>query len=60
MIALFDYLFKARLINCFQHFRMKDESAGEIPVAFVVRSNGSKITEEAIKKYISDQVIVIY
>ncbi|XP_044463078.1 4-coumarate--CoA ligase CCL1-like [Mangifera indica] len=36
---------------------MKDEAAGEVPVAFVVRSNGSKITEEEIKKYIYDQVI---
>ncbi|CAK9325753.1 unnamed protein product [Citrullus colocynthis] len=36
---------------------MEDEAAGEIPVAFVVRSNGSKISENDIKKYISDQVI---
>ncbi|KDP36410.1 hypothetical protein JCGZ_08679 [Jatropha curcas] len=36
---------------------MKDEAAGEIPVAFVVRSNGSKITEDEIKQYISKQVI---
>lgn len=35
---------------------MEDEAAGEIPVAFVVRSNGSKISENDIKKYISDQV----
>ncbi|XP_015877593.1 4-coumarate--CoA ligase CCL1 [Ziziphus jujuba] len=36
---------------------MKDEAAGEIPVAFVVRSNGSKITEDEIKQYISKQVV---
>ncbi|OVA10231.1 AMP-dependent synthetase/ligase [Macleaya cordata] len=36
---------------------MKDEAAGEVPVAFVVRSNGSQITEQEIKKYISDQVV---
>lgn len=35
---------------------MKDESAGEVPVAFVVRSNGSTITEEEVKQYISKQV----
>jgi len=37
-------------------FSMKDEAAGEIPVAFVVRSNGSEITEDEIKQYISQQV----
>ncbi|KAL4028802.1 hypothetical protein IC575_012013 [Cucumis melo] len=36
---------------------MEDEAAGEIPVAFVVRSKGSKISENDIKNYISDQVI---
>ncbi|XP_059287265.1 4-coumarate--CoA ligase 2-like [Lycium ferocissimum] len=36
---------------------MKDEVAGEVPVAFVVRANGSNISEEEIKKYVSEQVI---
>ncbi|KAJ6839981.1 putative 4-coumarate--CoA ligase 3 [Iris pallida] len=36
---------------------MKDEVAGEVPVAFVVRSNGSEITEGEIKLYVSQQVI---
>lgn len=36
---------------------MKDETAGEIPVAFVVRSNGSRITDDEIKQYVSKQVI---
>ncbi|XP_078151141.1 4-coumarate--CoA ligase 2-like [Carex rostrata] len=34
-----------------------DEVAGEVPVAFVVRTNDSDITEEAIKEYISKQVV---
>nr|ACY66928.1 4-coumarate:CoA ligase [Eucalyptus camaldulensis] len=36
---------------------MKDEVAGEVPVAFVVKSNGSVITEDEIKQYISKQVV---
>nr|A0A2H5AIX5.1 RecName: Full=4-coumarate-CoA ligase 1 [Narcissus pseudonarcissus]AUG71938.1 4-coumarate-CoA ligase 1 [Narcissus pseudonarcissus] len=36
---------------------IKDDSCGELPVAFIVRSNGSEITEDEIKKYISKQVV---
>ncbi|XP_058067945.1 4-coumarate--CoA ligase 2-like [Magnolia sinica] len=36
---------------------MKDYLAGEIPVAFVIRSSGSKITEEEVKQYIAKQVV---
>ncbi|THU72458.1 hypothetical protein C4D60_Mb04t12340 [Musa balbisiana] len=36
---------------------MKDELAGEVPVAFVVRCNGSQVTEEEIKQYVSKQVV---
>lgn len=38
---------------------MKDEQAGEVPVAFVVRSNGSTITEDEVKDFISKQVSFI-
>ena len=37
---------------------MQDEAAGEVPVAFVVTSNGSQITEDEVKQYISKQVIL--
>nr|ADE95828.1 4-coumarate:CoA ligase 1 [Corchorus capsularis] len=36
---------------------MKDEVAGEVPVAFVVKSEKSEITEDEIKQYISKQVV---
>ncbi|KAJ1280401.1 hypothetical protein BS78_04G229800 [Paspalum vaginatum] len=35
----------------------KDEAAGEVPVAFVVRAADSDIAEEAIKEFISKQVV---
>ncbi|WCJ27795.1 4-coumarate--CoA ligase [Euphorbia peplus] len=34
-----------------------DEAAGEVPVAFVVPSNGFDLTEDAVKEYISKQVV---
>ncbi|KAG2317478.1 hypothetical protein Bca52824_020600 [Brassica carinata] len=36
---------------------MKDEVAGEIPVAFVVRSEGSQLTEDDAKSHVNKQVI---
>ncbi|GMI77822.1 ARABIDOPSIS THALIANA 4-COUMARATE:COA LIGASE 1, 4-coumarate:CoA ligase 1, 4-COUMARATE:COA LIGASE 1 [Hibiscus trionum] len=36
---------------------MKDEASGEVPVAFVVRSEKSQISEDEIKQYISKQVV---
>ncbi|KAJ1268680.1 hypothetical protein BS78_07G153200 [Paspalum vaginatum] len=36
---------------------MKDDSCGEVPVAFVVTSHGSEITEDEIKQYVAKQVV---
>jgi 4-coumarate--CoA ligase len=35
---------------------MKDEDSGEIPVAFVIKSENSQVTGEEIMQYISKQV----
>ncbi|CAM0944841.1 unnamed protein product [Alopecurus aequalis] len=35
----------------------KDDAAGEVPVAFVVRAADSDITEEAIREFVSKQVV---
>ena len=41
---------------CMIIFRQKDEVAGEVPVAFVVRSNDFELGEEAVKEHIAKQV----
>ncbi|CAH8383144.1 unnamed protein product [Eruca vesicaria subsp. sativa] len=36
---------------------MKDEIADEVPVAYVVRSEGSQLTEDDVKSYVNKQVV---
>ncbi|PKU70137.1 4-coumarate--CoA ligase 1-like [Dendrobium catenatum] len=36
---------------------LKDEGAGEVPVAFVVRAKGSDITEDEVKRFVAKQVV---
>ena len=38
---------------------MQDELAGEVPVAFVVRTEGSEISENEIKQFVAKEVITI-
>lgn len=36
---------------------MKDELAGEVPVAFIIRTEGSEISENEIKQFVAKEVI---
>lgn len=36
---------------------MKDELAGEVPVAFIIRTEGSQISEDEIKQFVAREVI---
>ncbi|XP_006393012.2 4-coumarate--CoA ligase 1 [Eutrema salsugineum] len=36
---------------------MKEEAAGEVPVAFVVKSKDSKLSEDDVKQFVSKQVV---
>nr|GMD30564.1 4-coumarate--CoA ligase 1 [Ipomoea batatas] len=36
---------------------MKDEQAGEVPVAFVVKTSGCSLTEDEVKEFVSKQVV---
>jgi hypothetical protein len=36
-----------------------DEESGEIPVAFVVRKNGSRLSPEAVMDYVSERVFSV-
>ncbi|EYU19738.1 hypothetical protein MIMGU_mgv1a017692mg, partial [Erythranthe guttata] len=46
-----------KLGSCGNVVRQKDEAAGELPVAFVVPSNGFELTEETVKEFVSKQVV---
>lgn len=51
-------LLNRKNLNFFTTIRQKDEVAGEVPVAFVVRSKDFEITEESVKEFIAKQVWV--
>lgn len=36
---------------------MKDELAGEVPVAFIIRTEDSQISEDEIKQFVAKEVI---
>jgi hypothetical protein len=38
---------------------MKDDLAGEIPVAFIMRTEGSEVTEDEIKQFVAKEVITM-
>ncbi|XP_042520814.1 4-coumarate--CoA ligase-like [Macadamia integrifolia] len=51
MLIIHPHISDAALVS------MKDEVAGEVPIAFVVKSKGCEITEFEIKQYIARQVV---
>ena len=40
-------------------YRAKDEEAGEVPMAFVVKRHSSLLSEDAILNYVSKQVLLL-
>lgn len=39
-----------------QYFRLEDEEAGEIPMAYVVRAAGCQLSEDQVIKFVASQV----
>lgn len=46
-------------LSPFARSRARDEEAGEIPVAFIVRKEGSLVSEAALMDYVAKQVIIL-
>lgn len=57
LFKLFTFIYS--MLNPFDQFfcSFEDEKAGEIPVAFVVRKPGSKLTSEEVMEFVAKQVI---
>ncbi|KAF5937256.1 hypothetical protein HYC85_024762 [Camellia sinensis] len=47
----------SKLKSCPILLQQKDDVAGEVPVAFAVRSNELELTEDAVKEFIAKQVV---
>lgn len=52
-----EWTINGTLINSQYFCRVEDEEAGQIPMAYVVKATGAKLTEAQVIEYVASQVL---